>query len=579
MRCSRAVFAAAILAFVVPAAAARERLVRQELCPTIEIVGEEKVDLNEVEKKLVCGDSKREGWATIPLPQAEFFLRSFLQQRGYSLPTFEIVKGRLICSTGPMSRVRHLTATGLPPFIRLDRRRKTVGQPLTPQELDRYKQWLKSELQRHGYGCPTIEISADAETGELHADVSSGPFTYVPPLRENVPPSVDSRIFKRYEAFRVGDPLDARLFTITTNRIQADGLFLSAYYDLSCSTESVLTVNHRVFDTPPRQISLGAGIDTEGYVRARGEWKNSRLGPTADLVSAVFNFSKLEQRFLGTANVYPTPGSRLFVAPSLDIELQNAPRYEIALTQAGVPPAYRWDGRSAQYYVSLGPIYQYSTRISGGGPPNDQFVGAQAQLNLVSHDFEFYKTEPTEGSRGALTLVQRFDGIVSDLTATDLRLDGAMIFNVGEYDPPAVIVSWRGQAASTIVHPGDVPLVPLTMRHFLGGSADLEGFSLQELPQNADGFLSYIYQGLEVRAGDVFPARLQPLVVFDAAMGGLRSVELDPNVYLSPGFGIRWPSPVGAVRATLARAYTINNPPGTAPSPHWQLYFSFGQGF
>ena len=44
--------------------------------------------MTDPEVKLLCGDPKIEGWRTIPLNQAEYFMRAFLQQRGYHAPRF-----------------------------------------------------------------------------------------------------------------------------------------------------------------------------------------------------------------------------------------------------------------------------------------------------------------------------------------------------------------------------------------------------------------------------------------------------------------------------------------------------------
>jgi translocation and assembly module TamA len=66
----------------------------------------------------------------------------------------------------------------------------------------------------------------------------------------------------------------------------------------------------------------------------------------------------------------------------------------------------------------------------------------------------------------------------------------------------------------------------------------------------------------------------------DAAIGGRSSAELDPDVYWSPGLGLRWGSPVGPFRFTFARSYVWDR--GGAPdahSPAWQFYLSFGEEF
>ncbi|MEQ1876693.1 MAG: hypothetical protein ABL958_08600, partial [Bdellovibrionia bacterium] len=51
-------------------------------------------DLDAVEKRLVCGED-REGWSDIPLNQARFHLKTFLQKRGYHGAAFTVERGEM----------------------------------------------------------------------------------------------------------------------------------------------------------------------------------------------------------------------------------------------------------------------------------------------------------------------------------------------------------------------------------------------------------------------------------------------------------------------------------------------------
>jgi len=123
--------------------------------------------------------------------------------------------------------------------------------------------------------------------------------------------------------------------------------------------------------------------------------------------------------------------------------------------------------------------------------------------------------------------------------------------------------------------------VPPTERFSLGGDADIRGFQRNSLPDDAAGFLTAIYDGLELRAGDILPAGIQPLIFIDAAMGSRDYFHVDPDVYYAPGAGIRWAPSFGQIRVTFARGLTWRreSDPTTAPRPHWQFFFSFGKEF
>lgn len=106
----------------------------------------------------------------------------------------------------------------------------------------------------------------------------------------------------------------------------------------------------------------------------------------------------------------------------------------------------------------------------------------------------------------------------------------------------------------------------------------MRGFARKQLPSSGDGYLTVLYEGLELRIVEVLPWGLQPLVFLDGAMAGARAGTLDPAVFYSPGVGIRWASPFGAVRGTLGRGFVLQADSGSV-APGYQFFFSFGREF
>ena len=101
------------------------------------------------------------------------------------------------------------------------------------------------------------------------------------------------------------------------------------------------------------------------------------------------------------------------------------------------------------------------------------------------------------------------------------------------------------------------------------------------MPADGIGLLTAVYDGIELRMGDVLPYGLQPLIFVDGAMGGRSSFHLDPNVYWSPGAGFRWNTSVGSLRATLARAVVWSRAPAAEVllRPQWRFFLSLGKEF
>jgi translocation and assembly module TamA len=200
----------------------------------------------------------------------------------------------------------------------------------------------------------------------------------------------------------------------------------------------------------------------------------------------------------------------------------------------------------------------------------------------MSHPYEYFARDPRTGWYAVVETTSRDKKIYAPFTAHRVTLSAQRLWNIGLYDPPVWILGWRTFAGTTIAdQESEVPGgIPAALRFFLGGDATMRGFQRKELPIAGDGYLSAFYQGLELRIADTLPRGLQPLLFIDGAVAGRRSAELEREIYWSPGFGVRWGSPVGALRLTAAYGLTARSDPEILRhAPHWQFFFSWGQEF
>src|SRR4051812_41183241 len=107
------------------------------LCPHLTLIGELYPDLNDVEKRLVCGDPEKnpgypnEGWRKIPFSQAKYSLTNFLQARGYLHPLFyaESDHESAKVNIGWQSVVTQIMVEGAEDVVRIEQKRKVLGQP------------------------------------------------------------------------------------------------------------------------------------------------------------------------------------------------------------------------------------------------------------------------------------------------------------------------------------------------------------------------------------------------------------------------------------------------------------------
>ena len=550
-------------------------------CPQIRFVGGERIVLNPMEIRLVCGDASTEGWGQIPFNQAENFLKAFLQQRGYQEPRFEPGPDVLTVDPGLKTIVRSFTETGLPPEIKLSKLRRIKGQAMTPRLLDTAKAALQGALQNRGYACPEIHMRGNGTTGELTAEVRPGEIYRFKHIRPQKTDEVYPQIFYRYEAFKRGQRFDSRLLELTARRTMGDSLFLNAYFEVNCSTGGMV-VTERVVSGKPQLYKLGVGFDTEGFFIGKAQWQHSRLGTRSNSMGASVYTSYREQTAIAHFRYFMGKASRFYLMPKLTFGRLNQPQYEAIHSEFALLPGFSWDSRSLRGEFSAGPALEYEHTIRGLGPVTS-YPAFATRLELRDHNFEYYAGEPQTGGRVTFKSQSMIAGMESRITAHLLSLQGEHIWNLGGYTPPALVLATRYLVQTTLVKNSLLAEgeIPLGMRIFMGGDSDLRGAGLNKVPADPLGLLTAVYDGVELRLGDVLPHGLQPLVFLDAAMGGRSSARLDPNVYFSPGFGLRWASPVGSIRTTVARGIVWRRDPAAEVllRPQWRFFLSLGKEF
>lgn len=552
----------------------------EDVCPGIAFAGRG-VSLSDSERRLACGDQDSEAWKDVPRAQVRRLLAAFLQKRAYYRPVFAERGATLIVDPGPRTLITRLSGTGLPPGLDLTKRRRVVGEPMTPAMLDSISGSVSTELQNRGIACPAPELSADARTGVVSVAVSSAVPHVVNRIEEPQLPGIAPTIFRRFEAFERGKPMDQRLFTITSDRIMSQALFVNSRYDVSCATSGV-TIVHRVAAGPPRLVRVGIGMDTEGYAHLRAQWQHSRIGARASSAETTLLASSKEQSLESSEHVYFSDLSRFALLPQAVAGRSDEPDYETLYAQVSMNPSMTWDDQGAHVEADAGPALQYIDTRRGLGPPGSTFLAFNAHAELTSHLFEYFLREPQRGSRVSLDTASRVAGIDSRLTAHRGRLSTEKLWNLGDFEPPLLILGERNWAGTVWVrdHRAAAEQLPPSYRFFLGGDADYRGVGEQKLPGDAIGYFTGVYQSLELRLGDVLPHKVQPFAFFDAAMGGRTSFHLERDVYYAPGFGARWSAPFGSIRGTIARSIQWRREADTPERPsRWQYFFSYGLEF
>ncbi len=548
------------------------------LCPGIEVRGKIEPGLSDTEKKLVCGDDKlQSAWKHLPFSQIRYNFSNFLQQRGYHHPQFELgADGHAVVDTGSVTRVFSLEAAGVDPSkLRLRRKRKVVGEILTPSLLGSTEQWVTQRLQAEGFPCPVVRSEANPGSGRVQILVTPGPEQNLDVINEESIPGMRGGILRRYDAFRLGEKFNGDLLTITENRVAQASLLQDAHFTTQCGEKSAVAYQHSVAG-PPRLLTFGFGASTETLLLAKSTWRNTRIGNSASNADVTLFASFKEQELTAQMRAYVLPfPTRRYFQPLVTFKHQNEDAFEVLSGRAKLGAATTWDNSWLGVETSVGPVFEIFRTLqgSGAGDPNSRFTSLEGVLRMRSHDFEYWATNPRAGFNSSLTVDFAGRNWLSSASAQRLKWTGQVLYNLLDYDPPLLVLGARGGVSTTWSpeRPGPATALPAAFFYYLGGSMDLRGFARRSIP--GYGAMTTAFLDFEARLTEGLPLGIESLFFVDVGGAGATPFALESPLLWSPGAGLRYKSPFGVFRTTIAHGYPEDMSGG------WHFFLSFGEEF
>jgi outer membrane translocation and assembly module TamA len=224
-------------------------------------------------------------------------------------------------------------------------------------------------------------------------------------------------------------------------------------------------------------------------------------------------------------------------------------------------PHMKWTRDIGGYHHTylLGPSYEAGTYHSKENIDTKSFSTGllSGGIQIMSHSYEHYDIHPDAGDLFAINFDFRDPGL--GFKERLLKLDSTYVklARLSNWGRGTLVGGVRFNAGTTWVS-DDVSLngLPPTVKFYGGGSDDLRGFHLKTLPQNDGlGALSKIGTKLELRRTYMVKESIEGFTFLDFSYFGTQSWELDPQLFYSPGLGLRWLSPIGLVQGFVARAY------------------------
>ncbi len=554
-----------------------------KICKNIIIKGGH-ISLNKNEKVLICGsDDGPEGWQEIPLLQAEIQLKAVLQNAGYLNPKIQAQSGVLNVWLGQQTKITKLEVTGAQGVLDPRKKRNVVGEALTPDKLDEVKAWANLKTKTNGYACPDLNVEAFGWNGNVFVKANLGEKNQIGKLSISGLDGLSPHVLDRYKAFEEGDFYNIEKTSLTTDRMLSSGLFQSAFIETDCSKNDV-ALFLKTSVAKPRIIRFGIGASTEDLVFMNLSFRNARLDDEASSFTANLQVS---QRLLSLAvdsELYWFPNwHKIFLSPRFEIARENEPSYQSDSSRTGMDLGYRWDVWSTRLLGKIGPTYNTVETTRGIGP-TAEYPTLDASLTAKSHTYEFLYAQQYAGWEGRFSYRGHSKGLSSEADVSRYDTRYKYLWNIGQYAPPLFVLSTRLQGTFVdAIEPIDeesTAKIPIADRIFVGGDNNLRGFPRQSISNDGKGYLSFLYSGFELRLVEELPYNLQPFLLFDIGKVGLQRYTLDATTFTSEGIGLRWLSPLGTIRGSLARGRVQNEQALGATFPErLMLFLSFGKEF
>ena len=553
----------------------------QEICHDITLQVWEKINFSKTEKELLCDEVGAKPWSNIPPAQAEYFLRRFLEARGYFNPKFLRKDQTLKVDAGEISLVEDIQIKGSPIDIDITRYWQAFGRPMTSELLNGVENWILKELSQHGYPCGKIKSQAFSKTGEIKIDIEGRHLENFSQIKLAPIPGLVAGVEKRYMAFKKEDGFDALTLDLSAQRMVRDELVVSSTFNADCNAKGdLIKIKQHVVAGEPRLVTFGVGFDTEEYAVLEAGWKNNRMTSLASKFSIFGRASYRTQKVQSIFDWFYAPivtkhSFKSDVTTTREFESE----YETRETKVQSGPSWLFDVSGVGGSVWIGPRYTFTVTPRGSGPAITKSVALNLNLQLTSHDFEYYSADPRSGFATSFDLLTARKGIASEISATKYVFNGTYLKNLFHYDPAIWILGLRTRLTTTVVGEGTVREdLPPNMLEYLGGTTSLRGFGRRQVPES--GALTTAYIGSEMRLSQIFPYGIQPISFIDWGRVGANGWNLDQTDFWSPGLGINWKSPIGVVRGTAAYGFVRGQDrERLSRLEAWHFYASYGEQF
>jgi len=429
----------------------------------------------------------------------------------------------------------------------------SAGEPFRNSLWSETKQRWLSTLRSAAYASASLRSSAadiDVAAGSARLDgvIDSGPLFLAGPLHIEGLQRHDAATVRHLAGFGPGRPLTEVLLLDFQERLQKSGLFeaVSVGFDPLSELAAAAPVAVRLRELPLQQATVGLGTSTDTGPRASIAHTHRRPFGWAVTADNALEWGRDAQRWNGNLLTHPGAGFARWLVGA-QIERERSPTDVVMSQRLRLGRTQDTTALERLAFVE----WLRSRQAVTGGPVIDA-QAASGNLHLVLRRLDSVLL-PTRGYSLSLQLGAGQARSTAGQSGPFVRVQSR--FTV--YQPLGA--QWYAHArieAGQLVK-RDALVVPDALGFRAGGDESVRGYAYRSLAPRIGGNIA---SGVSLLAASAELARpisatlpsVWGAVFVDAGRAVDRWQDFKPAV--GYGFGVRWRSPIGPVRADLAWA-------------------------
>lgn len=388
-----------------------------------------------------------------------------------------------------------------------------------------------------------LNINAAANTAEIILDFEPGERYRFGEVDIGETEALSEDFIGRFVPFEPDDPYSAD--QVATLRENLNG---SQYFEqVTVSPQLTRATDRRVpvaITTTPRarrSYTAGVGVSTDAGPRVRLAYEDRYINRRGHRLNADLTVSPQRQE-PGVSYIIPLQNpARDSLRLSGGFQREEADSYSANAYRVGVSHRHTYENNWSQTIFTN---FQHERAVVAGDKEQTNTTVSGINWSRTRADDPIY---PQHGWRLFGEISGAHDALVSDTTFLQVHTSAKYIRPLG---PGRLLL--RGEVASTLVD--EASELPVSERFFAGGDQSVRGFEWNSLgARDAEGNVVGGKNLLVTSVEFDFPVResWNAAVFYDAgnSFDDFGTMTLRDSV----GVGIRWLSPIGAIRADIAR--------------------------